>query len=211
MELKDKYDVVIVGSGPAGAGTAKALSGSGMETLIVEQKKLPRYKMCSGIVFPSSRKVIEDDFGQIPEEILCSPAMIKGNRVVEGIDRVIIDIPFSDVDVGEDLEEEGFNTWRSDLDFWLCSRSDADLVGNCRFHTFEARNGEYLVELEHEKRRISVRTKQLIGADGTLSRVRQTAFPEFDKNVGRIPNYEEIYTGKSTWKPDGYISSWTEA
>ncbi len=61
MGLKGKYDVVIVGSGPAGAGAAKALSGSGLETLIVERDKLPRYKMCSGIVFPSSRKFIEDN------------------------------------------------------------------------------------------------------------------------------------------------------
>ena len=59
MGLKGRYDVVIVGSGPAGAGAAKALSGSGLETLIVERDKLPRYKMCSGIVFPSSRKFVD--------------------------------------------------------------------------------------------------------------------------------------------------------
>ena len=39
MELNDSYDVVIVGSGPAGAGTAKALTGSGLDTLIVERDK----------------------------------------------------------------------------------------------------------------------------------------------------------------------------
>ena len=65
MDLKAKYDVVIVGSGPAGAGAAKALNGTGLETLIVERDKLPRYKMCSGIVFPSSRKFIVDNFGDI--------------------------------------------------------------------------------------------------------------------------------------------------
>ena len=66
MIQKERYDVVIVGSGPAGAGAAKALSGSSLRTLIVERDKLPRYKMCSGIVFPSSRKFITDNFGEIP-------------------------------------------------------------------------------------------------------------------------------------------------
>ncbi len=201
MELKGKYDVLIVGSGPAGAGAAKALNGTGLDTVIVEQKKLPRYKMCSGIVFPSSRKVIAEDFGIIPQEILCAPAMIKGNRVAESLDGTFMDIPFSDFDVGDELEEEGFNTWRSKLDFWLCCHADAGLVGNCRFHRFEARDRGYVVELEHCGRKVSVQTNHLVAADGALSRVRQTAFPLFDKTVGRIPNYEEIYTGKIDLEP----------
>jgi len=195
MELKEKYDVVIVGSGPAGAGAAKALSGSGMETLIVERDKLPRYKMCSGILFPSSRKFVVDNFGQIPDNILCSPELIKGNRIFATIDSPVMDVPFAIFDEGEDLEEEGFNTWRADLDLWLCSQTDAQLLDTCRFDGFETESQEYIVKLRHIGKEVSVRTKYLIGADGTLSRVRKTAFPGFDEKVGLIPNYEEIYQG----------------
>ena len=201
MGLKGKYDVVIVGSGPAGAGAAKALSGSGLETLIVERDKLPRYKMCSGILFPSSRKFVTDHFGEVPSEILRSPERTKGNRVFATIDSPFMDVLFSVFDEGEDLEEEGFNTWRADLDFWLCSQSDADLVGNCRFDDFEKEGQEYVVSLRHSGTRTSVRTKYLIGADGTLSRVRRTAFPGFEKGVGLVPNYEEIYEGKIDLEP----------
>ncbi|MBL7204802.1 MAG: FAD-dependent monooxygenase, partial [Desulfobacteraceae bacterium] len=67
--LKEKYDVVIVGSGPAGASTAMALSGQGFQTLILEKKKLPRHKMCSGILFPSALKFISGNFGDIPQDI----------------------------------------------------------------------------------------------------------------------------------------------
>ncbi len=201
MSLKDKYDVVIVGSGPAGAGAAKALSGSGLETLIVERDKLPRYKMCSGIVFPSSRKFIEDHFGDLPKSLMCNPEIVKGNRVCAAIGSPIMDVPFSVFDEGDDLEEEGFNTWRAELDYWLCSETDAELVDNCRFDHFDRDGQDYVLKLRHLDQEVSVRAKYLIGADGTLSRVRRTAFPGFEKSVGLLPNYEEIYEGNIDLEP----------
>ncbi len=112
-----------------------------------------------------------------------------------------MDVPFSIFDEGENLEEEGFNTWRADLDYWLCSQTDAILVDDCRFDDFESDNIEYIVNLRHKGQKTSVKTKFLIVADGTLSRVRKSAFPEFDKKVGLVPNYEEIYTGDIDLEP----------
>jgi flavin-dependent dehydrogenase len=201
MELRDACDVVIVGSGPAGAGAAKALNGSGLKTLIVERHKLPRYKMCSGIVFPGSRKFIADHFGEVPEGVLCSPERIHGNRVYVTTESPVMEVPFSVFDEGEGLEKEGLNTWRADLDSWLCSRTDARLVDNCRFDHFETNGQEYLVKLKLRGQEVSVRTRYLIGADGTLSRVRRTAFPGFEKSVGLLPNYEEIYEGQIDLEP----------
>jgi flavin-dependent dehydrogenase len=63
---EEKYDVVIVGSGPATASAARALNGRDVKTLIVERERLPRYKMCSGILFPSAIKLIAEDFGETP-------------------------------------------------------------------------------------------------------------------------------------------------
>jgi flavin-dependent dehydrogenase len=201
MALKEKYDVIIVGSGPAGAGAAGALSGSGLETLIVERDRLPRYKMCSGIVFPSSRKFIEDHFGDLPRSLMCRPEIVKGNRICATVGSPIMDVPFSVFDEGEDLEEEGFNTWRAELDHWLCTRTDADLVDQCRFDGFEMDGQDYEVKLRHREQEVSVRARYLIGADGTLSRVRRTAFPGFEKDVGLVPNYEEIYEGEIDLEP----------
>jgi len=201
MGLKEKYHVIIVGSGPAGAGAAKAMSGKGLETLIVERDRLPRYKMCSGILFPSSRKFITDHFGELPPELLCRPERTKGNRVFVTIDSPVMDVPFSVFDEGKDLEKEGFNTWRADLDYWLCSQTDADLVDKCRFDHFEMEGRDYVVKLRHQGQEVSVRTRYLIGADGTLSRVRRTAFPGFENSVGLVPNYEEIYEGQIDLEP----------
>lgn len=195
------WDVLIVGAGPAGASAAKALTGSGLRTLMIEKARIPRYKMCSGIVFPSSWKFIDDNFGDIPGEILCRPERTKGNRIFPTIESPVMDVPFSIFDEGEGLEEEGLNTWRSDLDFWLCSQTDAELVDNCRFDHFETEGQEYVVKLKHLDREVSVKTKYLIGADGTLSRLRKTAFPGFEKNVGLLPNYEETYDGEIDLEP----------
>ncbi len=201
MISKESYDVIIVGGGPAGAGAARALTGSGLNTLIVERHKLPRYKMCSGIVFPSSRKVISDNFGEIPDAVLCSPKRVKGNRIVATLDDQPIDVPFSIFDEGEELEEEGLNAWRSELDSWLCSCSDAEIVGDCVFTDFVEDGNEYIVNLKCAGEKVSLRAKYLIGADGTRSKVRNTAYPGFEDNVGLVPNYEEIYKGKIDLEP----------
>jgi len=44
------YDVIVIGSGPAGSAAAKTLADMGYRVLIVERFKLPRYKSCSGVL-----------------------------------------------------------------------------------------------------------------------------------------------------------------
>jgi flavin-dependent dehydrogenase len=193
--VAEKYDVVIVGSGPAGAGAARALTGSGLKTLIVERYELPRFKMCSGIVFPSGRKFIAERFGDIPEKVLSTPELVRGQRIHPTVDAPSFDAPFAVFDGEEGCEPEALNTSRSELDYWLCSESDAELVGGCVFDDFAPEEGEYLVRLRHRGRQVSVRTRFLIGADGTLSSVRRKAFPGFDDGIGLLPNYEEFYLG----------------
>jgi flavin-dependent dehydrogenase len=99
------------------------------------------------------------------------------------------------------MAAEGLNTSRSELDYWLCSQSDAQLVGGYCFEDFELDGRGYVVHLQHEDRRVSVTTKFLVGADGAISRVRMAAFPGFDEGVARIPNYEEFYLGDIDLEP----------
>lgn len=42
------YDVVVVGAGPAGAAAAFETASAGLSTLLIEKRKLPRYKTCGG-------------------------------------------------------------------------------------------------------------------------------------------------------------------
>jgi len=43
-----KYDVVVVGAGPAGSTAAKLLSEKGLKVLIIDKSKFPRNKPCGG-------------------------------------------------------------------------------------------------------------------------------------------------------------------
>lgn len=200
-ELKESYDVLIVGSGPAGAATAKALTGSGLETVIIEKRSLPRDKMCSGILFPSGRKFVSDNFGDIPETVFCRPKEIKGNRMYMTNESDCMELPFSMFDPGRELPTTGFNTHRSELDLWLCNRSDASLVRDCLFLDYSQDRNDILVKVKHQRKDAKIKTKYLVGADGPQSGVRRAAFPEFDKSINWIPAYEEWYEGTSSLEP----------
>lgn len=43
-----RYDVIIVGAGPAGSTAAYTLGQAGLRALILEKERLPRYKPCGG-------------------------------------------------------------------------------------------------------------------------------------------------------------------
>ena len=79
-DLRENYDVVIMGSGPGGAGVAKALTGSGLKTVIIERASLPRNKMCSGLLFPRAQKIISHEYKEMPSDLLIEPRKI--NRLI---------------------------------------------------------------------------------------------------------------------------------
>lgn len=203
--LKSSYDVVIVGSGPAGAAAAKALSGHNLNTLIMDAAKLPRYKMCSGILFPSARKFVADHFGEIPERIYCQPVAVKGNRVRVSNDKPYEYGPFSLFDEGEGLPEHGRNAIRAELDYWLSCQSDAQIVDQCRFKSaLTSDSGQITVVAELNGEKLEIETRFLIGADGPMSTVRKSVAPDFDDTIRQIPNYEEWYQGHIDLEP-GYL------
>lgn len=200
-ELKESYDVVIIGSGPAGALTAKGISNAGFNTVIIEKCSLPRGKVCTGILYPSAVKFISDSFGDMPEKVFCEPREIKGIRMYMTKDSESIELPFSKFDPGKDIPKLGVNVYRSEFDLWLCNQSDASLVGDCLFIDYSEDGDDIIVEVKHAGNRVKIKTKYLVGADGAQSKVRRSVSPEFDKPVAWIPCYEEWYEGTSNLEP----------
>lgn len=58
-DLTREWDVVVVGAGPAGTMVARQLAIAGVQTLLVEQKPFPRWKVCGACINPAAIAVLE--------------------------------------------------------------------------------------------------------------------------------------------------------
>ena len=65
--MKQNYDVIVVGAGPAGATLACELAKGGIDVLVLEKEKLPRYKCCAGGVTSRAAKLLDFDISQVTE------------------------------------------------------------------------------------------------------------------------------------------------
>jgi geranylgeranyl reductase family protein len=68
--LKQSYDVIIVGAGPAGATLAYELAKRGIGVLVLEKEKLPRYKCCAGGVTSKAAKLLDFDISEVAEDVI---------------------------------------------------------------------------------------------------------------------------------------------
>ena len=68
--MKNEYDVIIAGAGPAGSSAAIHLATSGLKVLLVEQKRFPRAKLCGEFISPECQNHFEK-LG-VAREIICS-------------------------------------------------------------------------------------------------------------------------------------------
>ena len=57
-------DVLIVGTGPSGAAAAKRLVDAGLEVVDLDFRKLPRYKICRGILSSRGNRFLLGKSGQ---------------------------------------------------------------------------------------------------------------------------------------------------
>lgn len=107
-----KYDVVVIGAGPAGSTAAKTLAENGYRVLLVEKFKMPRYKSCSGVLIKKSMDLVERYFGEeVPSSVMCTPIDNRG-------------MIFTD-NKGKEyrFEQDGLNVWRSSFDHFLAQKA----------------------------------------------------------------------------------------
>jgi geranylgeranyl reductase family protein len=107
--MKDRYDVIIAGAGPAGSSAAIHLATHGVSVLLVEQKKFPRPKLCGEFISPecqdhfeklgAARSIVCSDPASITETVFYSsrghqvtvPSNWFGERMALGLSRAVMD------------------------------------------------------------------------------------------------------------------------
>ncbi len=68
--MKQSYDVIVVGAGPAGATIAYELAKKGIGVLLLEKERLPRYKCCAGGVTAKAAKLLDFDISEVAEDVI---------------------------------------------------------------------------------------------------------------------------------------------
>ena len=163
------YDVIVVGGGPGGSAAAKRCAQGGLKTLLLERKKLPRDKVCSGMVMgPWAHDIIQQEFGPIPRQVLVDPHYLSGHMIhVPGVQPQVIacKTPLA---------------WRKDLDFWMiqiAQEKGVEIWDRAKVIQVNQTAGVCTVTTSQSKTPQELKSRFVIGADGGASAVRKSLFP----------------------------------
>lgn len=76
----NRYDVIVIGGGPAGSAAALYLARSGYQVALLDQASFPRDKVCGEFISPAADAIL-DDLGALSAIEAQSPARLAGVAV----------------------------------------------------------------------------------------------------------------------------------
>ncbi len=163
--MKVKYDVLVVGAGPAGSAAAIKCAENGLSTLLIEKGELGRHKPCAGMLPPVATYTLDDLGLSLPDSVLSEPHELK-----------VFYVPPSGRRNGGELRNYHlFNLDRDLFDRWLVEKAvekGVNLQTNTTLLNLEQSSRlEAAVKTEGSIR--GVKADYVIGADGVHSKVRR--------------------------------------
>jgi len=159
--LKNEYDIVIIGAGPAGCSIANFLSNK-YHILMVDFLNFPRNKSCGGVLVEESQDFIKN--WKIPNNVFSCPKYLNMKMIDWN----------NDLEV--DVKRKLWNITRKDFDYWLLQRinKNIDFFSSTKLLKFKNYQKDIRVFLEIEGKVKIIKAKYLIGANGAFSNVRKS-------------------------------------
>ena len=210
----NRFDVIVIGAGPAGSTAAYLLASNGFKVLIIDQSSFPRDKLCGGLLTYKTVKLLERIFST-------SADLLTSQRVItyRSFDYQVCSS--TGASINGRLEYPFHFVHRKAYDHhWLTLAREAGA---------EFKAGQKIVALDCAKKQITTESGRhffgnyIFGADGALSRTRRflsakgVIEPDWKSELastlevfvpnGQItgqPDYPIIYFGHIPW---GYVWS----
>jgi geranylgeranyl reductase family protein len=194
--VKEAFDVIILGAGPAGCAAAIGLHGSGLSVALLDKSVFPRDKICGDAISPD----VVNQLGKLPIDAKAPFLELEQKTVCNAVRFISADYSYADIT----LYSEGISGYispRLDFDAFMyeqATRSDAvaSFLGVSVEKIIPSENG---IEVRLKDGR-SLQSDIILGADGAQSLVKRSLHgekPDKDHYCAGLRMYYEGVTGFS--------------
>ena len=138
--MTTRFDVAIVGAGPAGAAAAILLARAGWSVALIERQAFPRRKVC-GECIAASNLALLDALGIGAEVEACAGAELRRVALMRGDETIVATLP-----PGEGAHRWGRAIGREHLDTWLADAAEAagaTRLQPCALESITGRAGDF--------------------------------------------------------------------
>jgi len=179
-------DVLVVGAGPAGVGTALQARARGLDVVIVDKASFPRDKTCGDGLTTGALRLLERLGVDVPALDTC---MTVNETVLVSPSGRQVSLPLPDDGVHSAVIP------RVDLDTALVARARDAGVGVDEHNGLAALepNGEQVHAELADGRRIHARF--VVGADGHFSMTRRLLSPDAEPDLGTWHAFRQYFSG----------------
>jgi len=206
---KIQTSVIIIGAGPAGAGTSFFLTKEGIPHVVIEKEVFPRDKVCGDACSGKTALVINRANPEWLAEILGNEQSFLPSWGITFVapNGKALDIPFSPNRTKE-TKAPGFTTPRLILDNFLFNKMPSPyctIYQGASVAIINDSDGSVTVQMMHEGVQYEISAPVIVGADGDKSMVRKKYLNEHTAPKTYAVGLRAYYEGVSGLHNDNFI------